>query len=108
MADTPDWAAMLKKAEGQTEEMDWAALIKKSEEKPKRQSRASSTKKLTDFTKIARHVETWFRLEHIVHPDLNCTVKRHDEQQASRNRVVVKIGEQYVCRYCFINGRDIE
>ncbi len=37
----------------------------------------------------------------------DCTVPNHDEEESERSRMCAKIGENMVCRYCYVNSRDV-
>lgn len=37
----------------------------------------------------------------------DCQVSIHDEEEASRNRMCYEIKGIMVCRYCYVNGRDL-
>ncbi len=64
---------------------------------------------------LPRDIMGWLKAEHRIFDEeteggrLVCTVPNHDESQRDRSKgVVVKIGENWVCRMCFLNRRDID
>lgn len=70
-----------------------------------------STFKLPGTTRTKR-VDTsirtyanWFKLPHTTHGE--CQVPSHDEERSTRKKMVAEIDGVMVCRWCFIEKRDM-
>lgn len=63
---------------------------------------------------LSRDIMGWMKAEHKNHdPEtgerVTCTVPSHDESERPRTKgMVVKIGNYWVCRICFLNQRDLD
>lgn len=64
---------------------------------------------------LSRDIQGWLKAQHrIFDPEVEggrlvCTVPNHDESERDRSKgVVVKVGQYWVCRMCFLNRRDID
>ena len=51
-----------------------------------------------------RSIVMWWKLPTTA---TDCTVSRHDEKESERNRMCAKIGDNMVCRYCYVTSRDL-
>jgi hypothetical protein len=84
--------------------------IEAIEAQPDPQPRRRTTSKSEGLT---RDIMGWLRASHKNHdPEtgnpVSCTVPAHDESDRPRTKgMVVKIGEHWVCRICFLNQRDL-
>ena len=65
-----------------------------------------------------RDIQTWLKLAHHMTEGTNCTVPNHElaveaikhiypEGRARNKGATVKIGDNYVCRICFIASADL-
>jgi hypothetical protein len=84
---------------------DIEELLAPKKREPKTSVNTPGTNRSRKVDLSIRTYANWFKLQHVVRSA--CQVPTHDEERSTRNKMVVEIDGVMVCRWCFIEKRDM-
>lgn len=88
------------------DDLDIDELLAPKKRDKKQSYNIPGTKRRKTVDTSIRTYTNWFKLPHKLHGE--CQIPSHDEERSTRKKMVADIDGVDMCRWCFIEGRDLK